>query len=160
MTGRDSVYVVHWPEIGVVKVGYSAVQRWNRFVFSGADVVKVYEFDSSSDAFAIEDWLHQSARALLRPAFDTATEEARILLGNKGAGYLECWLASIDEVHQVIADALARANAQANAQASGPSSATDGRNERTDADGSSPTAASSPSVTRAPTYRISIGDQP
>jgi hypothetical protein len=160
MTGTDSVYVVHWPEKGIVKIGYSAVQRWRRFVFSGADVIKVYEFDSGSDALHIEDWLHQSARALLVPAFSAATDEARILLGGNGAGYCECWMASLDDVYRVIEDSHARAHAQADAQASEPSTATDVTDERTDADGFSPTRDIRPSVTRTRTYGISIGDQP
>lgn len=160
MTGTHSVYVVHWPREGVMKVGYSSVRRWARFVSSGADVIKVYEFDSSSDAFDIEDWLHQSARALLARAFDSATEEARIMLGHKAAGYMECWRASLDDVYRVIADSHARAYAQTDAQASEASITTDGRNERTDVEGFSPSRDISPLVTRTRTYGVCLGGQP
>jgi hypothetical protein len=86
---KHTVYVVHWPEIRVVKAGYSERRRWRAFLSRGAEIVDLVEFEDVSDAFAYEDVLHDA----LRPngyAFDTALE-AKPYLGGAGGGYMECF---------------------------------------------------------------------
>lgn len=110
--GLYRVYVVYWPKNGVFKVGFSAVWRWKSFILRGADVVELYEFESSSDAFAIEGWLQESADALTDRAFPECTAEARELLGHKGGGYLECYRGDYQMVRDVIDDAIMRGLAE------------------------------------------------
>lgn len=86
---KSVVYVVHWPEIGVMKAGISEQKRWRKFVELGAVVIDLIEFDNYLDASAFETVVHKG----MRPngyAFNTAAE-AEPYLGGKGGGYCECF---------------------------------------------------------------------
>ncbi len=87
---KPTVYIVHWPEIRVIKAGFSCNQRWRPFVLRGAVIVDLIEFDCSSDAFAFEDVVDHALRAVCEPAFRTAAD-AEPHLGGRGGGWLECY---------------------------------------------------------------------
>jgi hypothetical protein len=90
MTRRNTIYVVVWPSIRVVKVGYSGRKRWRSFQNRGAELLALKDFDDCTTAFHFEDACHMGLRATCRYAFQSASE-AEPYLGNKGGGYLECF---------------------------------------------------------------------
>lgn len=85
-----TTYVVFWPESRVIKAGYSAFQRWRKFVIQGAQVVKLVEFPSCTEAFALESRIMEKLRSDYEYAFDTL-DESRGLLGPDGGGWCECF---------------------------------------------------------------------
>lgn len=113
---KDTVYVVHWPEINVFKVGYSAQQRWRSFVLRGANVLKLMEFDTSTEAFLVEGGCHAALWEVSRSPFQTPLEAAPYL-GNGGGGYVECFKVPGDlmasEILEYIRTLLGASNAQA-----------------------------------------------
>ena len=154
--GTPTVYVVAWPEFGVIKVGFSSVQSTKRFIFSGANVVELFEFESTTDAYHVESWLHDDAHSTLTKAFDRAGELARNLLGSNGSGWRECYRATADDAASLIARSMHRANAPSICTST--CSSIEGRAmARTDVRTNarrrlSPTTETSSSVTRARTY--------
>lgn len=87
---KHFVYLVHWPEINVMKAGYTAFNRWRVFTARGAVMVDLIEFDNSSDAFEFEDLVHRGMARRGPQAFTCATD-AVPWLGAGGGGYLECY---------------------------------------------------------------------
>lgn len=97
-TTEPTVYVVAWPEAGVIKNGYSERQRWRKFVLRGAEVVALYRFPSDfSAAFQFEAYLEGKASMLYPRAFPEKCDEAARLLGPDCGGYAECFRADPDE---------------------------------------------------------------
>lgn len=86
----DTIYVVHWPEINVMKAGYSTRRRWWAFQRRGAVVVDLIHFDNSTDAFAFESVVLAGLRSRGPLAFESAAE-AEPYLGGRGGGWLECY---------------------------------------------------------------------
>lgn len=88
---EPTVYIVHWPEIGVVKAGYSCNQRWRAFALRGATVVDLVPCEDSTDAFALEHVVEEALRRECRKRAFTSADDAAPYLGNRGGGWLECW---------------------------------------------------------------------
>lgn len=87
----DRVYVVVWPlPIGVIKVGYTSTNRHAAFINRGATLRELVEFTGSTAAFDVERAALDHLAKFLPRAFSSATEAVDIL-GNKGAGYMECY---------------------------------------------------------------------
>jgi len=90
-----AVYMVAWPGLNIVKVGYSSFQRWKPFVARGGELIGVEEFEDVTAAFRREDDLAWLMAEVSRPAF-TRREHAAQILGKKGSGWTECWAAPIE----------------------------------------------------------------
>lgn len=84
------VYIVHWPQINVFKVGSSDHQRWRAFALRGAKIIKLTRFDCPSCGYKFEGACHRAIWDVCRPAFGNATE-ALPYLGGTGGGYRECF---------------------------------------------------------------------
>jgi len=90
-TSKNYVYLVHWPEIRVFKVGFASHhRRWRAFCIRGANLVAVKSFEDHRSGYAFEDACHLSLTKVCRAAFD-APEDARPYLGGQGGGYVECF---------------------------------------------------------------------
>lgn len=87
---RPTTYLVCWPEVGIVKAGYTARQRWRKFLLRGAHLLQTVEFDSGISAFELETQLDDYLRAVCEPAFH-GPAEAEPYLGTGGGGWLECY---------------------------------------------------------------------
>lgn len=88
---KPTIYVVHWPEIGVVKSGFSCNQRWRAFQLRGAIVDDLIPFDDARDAFAMESLVDRALHQFcVRRPFKSA-RDAEPYLGGRGGGWLECW---------------------------------------------------------------------
>jgi hypothetical protein len=87
---NHTVYIVHWPDIGVIKAGYTGRKRWRTFVNRGAQIVDLVPFDNSTDAFEFESMVHRRLSSLGPLAFTSATE-ASPYLGRGGGGWCECY---------------------------------------------------------------------
>jgi hypothetical protein len=149
-------YIVDWPDAGVFKVGFSCNQRWRKFVLRGANVVALHSVPGATAAFALECYFENYALMLCRRAFDEKTDEARALLGSDAGGYLECHRGDGHKFYDLMLKHCSPSIAQIAGVASDASTTTDGRtNARTHADGFSPTADTSSSVTRTRTYGFS-----
>jgi len=98
---KPTVYVVHWPQIRVVKVGFSAERRWRSFEIRGADVVGLMEFSDAGEAFDFEYACHMGLQNVCRKAF-LSSQDAVPYLGNGGGGYLECYVLPADLMHSEI----------------------------------------------------------
>lgn len=85
-----TIYAVAWPEINVLKVGYSENQRWRPFLLRGGEVVQLSEFDDVVSAFSFESVCHRALRRICRTAFESATP-AVPFLGAAGGGWSECY---------------------------------------------------------------------
>ena len=146
-------YIVDWPEAGVFKIGYTAKQRYRKFVLRGANVVALHAVPGSTAAFSLECYFENYALMLCRRAFHEKTDEARALLGPDAGGYLECHRGDGHEFYALMLKHCSSSIAQIEGAASGASTTTDGRTyERTDADGLSPTSDTPSYVTRTRTY--------
>ncbi|WP_349318876.1 hypothetical protein [Mycolicibacterium canariasense] len=87
---KHTVYIVHWPDLGIVKVGYSLHQRWRTFVNRGAVVVDLVEVDSRGDGYALEALVLAAFAKRCGPAFESQPEADPYLAG-RGAGWRECF---------------------------------------------------------------------
>lgn len=87
---EPTVYVVEWPEIHVVKAGFSCNQRWRSFTLRGAEVVDLVRFPSSMDAFEFESVVLAAFRAQCVAGFPDS-DAAEPYLGNRGGGWAECF---------------------------------------------------------------------
>lgn len=87
---KHTVYIVQWPALGVVKIGYSLHQRWRAFLIRGAEVVDLVEVDSAADGYALETVVLGAFRQRCAPGF-TTPDEADPYLGGRGAGWRECF---------------------------------------------------------------------
>lgn len=96
-----SVYMVAWPDLNIVKVGYSYVQRWKPFVARGGILIGVEEFEDTAGAFLREDDLAWLMAEISERAFDHKAQAAEIL-GNKGSGWTECWSASLEQGRRIF----------------------------------------------------------
>lgn len=108
---RPTVYLVHWPEINVFKVGYSDFQRYRTFTLRGANLIDTKQFDSIDDGLNFEKACHYALRdGGCSPAFRQASEAVEYL-GSEGAGYSECFRLPADltapEIPQYIDAMLA-----------------------------------------------------
>ncbi|GAS95493.1 uncharacterized protein RMCC_2459 [Mycolicibacterium canariasense] len=90
-----TVYLVHWPEINVFKIGYTEFQRYRAFVVRGANILKLFPFPTSTEAFDLETICHDVLWNLCEGGFDTP-QEATPYLGNRGGGYVECFKTPAD----------------------------------------------------------------
>ncbi len=88
-----SVYMVAWPDLNIVKVGYSYVQRWKPFLARGGRLIGVEEFADAAAAFRRESDIAWLMAEISNPAF-THKAQAAVILGNRGSGWSECWAAS------------------------------------------------------------------
>lgn len=87
----DRVYVVVWPlPIGVIKVGYTSTKRHAAFVNRGATLRELVDFPDAASALEVEELALSHLGRRLPRAFSSAGEAVGIL-GNKGAGYMECY---------------------------------------------------------------------
>lgn len=87
---KPVVYLVHWPDVNVIKAGISMQKRWRAFVKRGGIVVDLVEFDDYADAAAFETVVHNGLRQYGSVAFDGAAE-AIPYLGGSGGGWAECF---------------------------------------------------------------------
>lgn len=85
------VYLVHWPELNVMKAGISTQKRWRAFLQRGAEVVDLVEFEDYADASAFESVVLKGISLRGQRAFGSAVEAIPYLGGN-GGGYCECYL--------------------------------------------------------------------
>lgn len=83
------VYVVIWPDWGIVKVGLSMNQRW--VAFHGARLIAQMGSECDDCARAMEKHLIGHLRRRGIPAF-RSSQDALPLLGSGGAGWTECTL--------------------------------------------------------------------
>lgn len=88
---EPTVYIVYWPEINVVKAGFSCNQRWRSFALRGAVVVDLVPCGNARDAFALERLVDRALQSVCRRRPFKSAAEAAPYLGNRGGGYLECW---------------------------------------------------------------------
>lgn len=88
---QATVYIVYWPDIRVVKAGYSYNQRWRAFERRGAVIVDLVPCEDWRDAFALEHLVDRALQRACRKRPFRSAEEATPYLGNRGGGYLECW---------------------------------------------------------------------
>lgn len=86
---KHVVYLVHWPEIGVMKAGCTSRRRWTAFIARGAEVVDLVEFDDVADAYAFESVVH-AGLAVHGLGFQNAAA-AEPYLGSEGGGWCECY---------------------------------------------------------------------
>lgn len=86
-------YVVMWPNDSLVKVGFTAKQRWRKFELRGAEVLALFEFEKSHDAFECESVGHHWLRDRFPYAFGLKDESVQFL-GADGGGWAECFRAS------------------------------------------------------------------
>jgi len=86
-----TVYAVVFPDLHILKVGYSGGQRWRNFVARGAEVLELIEFDDTEEAHAFEGSTHQYLRSRLGPGFRSAND-AEPHLGIGGGGWGETYL--------------------------------------------------------------------
>ena len=108
------VYVVGWRDAGVIKNGFSMRQRWRKFLLNGAELLALYEFsDSTGRAIQFESYLEQRAAFLYPSAFKVKSVDAAALLGPDCGGYLECFLADVDDWSQLLPEQCSFSNAQA-----------------------------------------------
>jgi hypothetical protein len=88
---KNNVYLVYWPQIRVLKVGFASDKsRWRAFCIRGANLLAVKEFDNSTEGYAFEDACHMALGTVCRRAFNKS-EEAVPYLGGRGGGYVECY---------------------------------------------------------------------
>jgi hypothetical protein len=106
---NPTCYVVAWESDRIIKAGYTAAQRWRKFVARGADVVLLADFPVSRPAFALESELFEYMRGSMTYAFETLAE-SRPYLGSDGGGYAECFRVS-DSLPDAIAQCVRIANA-------------------------------------------------
>jgi hypothetical protein len=99
--GVPTVYVVGWPDAGVVKVGYSAARRWRPFVARGGVIIRLEPHTNGPEAIQRETYLHTLMSAAFEPAF-TEKAQALPILGTGGSGFLECYSASIEQAEAVL----------------------------------------------------------
>jgi hypothetical protein len=83
------VYLVHWPDIAVMKAGVSCQKRWRAFVQRGAEIVDLVPCDDPADAYELESVVHAGLIGS-GLAFRSAAEAVPYLGGN-GGGYRECF---------------------------------------------------------------------
>ncbi|SIJ02156.1 Uncharacterised protein [Mycobacteroides abscessus subsp. bolletii] len=87
---KHLVYLVHWPEIHVMKAGCTSRKRWRKFVIRGAELVDLIEFDDCSDALDLESLALRGLSAHGPLAFGSA-KESEPYLGRGGGGWRECY---------------------------------------------------------------------
>lgn len=82
-------YVVGWPELDVIKIGSTlrGRARWGTFLNRGGVMIDLACFD---DSISAEVYLENIVSMFYNRAFDSK-HEAKHILGNNGAGYLECF---------------------------------------------------------------------
>ena len=88
-----TVYAVAIPG-GIVKIGYSAGQRWRNFVARGARVLWLVEFPDTlagcREALEYESAVHRWMSERFPPGY-ASKAEANAALGIGGAGFKECY---------------------------------------------------------------------
>lgn len=84
------VYFVSWDGHGIVKAGSTQLKRWRLFTSRGARLRALYEVHTSTEMYALETCFLASLADSGIPAFDSAAD-AVPFLGDKGAGYMECY---------------------------------------------------------------------
>lgn len=97
-------YVVGWPNLGVIKIGstMNGRARWGTFLARGAALIDLACYDCSTTA---EAYLKSLIERDYAPAFQEKSE-AKSILGNRGAGYLECYRVPVSDWHIVQRMAL------------------------------------------------------
>lgn len=96
MAEQPTVYAVYWPEINVVKVGYSGGRRWRTFTSRGAQLLQLLDdFTTVGDALDFEAVCHLVLEEVCHYAFRSAAEAAPYL-GNNGGGHRECFKVPAD----------------------------------------------------------------
>lgn len=103
------VYVVSWPQSKVVKVGFTAKQRYRHFVINGAELNVRYEFEDAHSAFEFEtfghDWLRVNSAGY---AFETL-DSSKPFMGPDGGGYAECFSADMATIDSLLEHMLEHA---------------------------------------------------
>lgn len=87
-----TVYIMRWPD-QVLKVGYSANQRWRKHIFNGGEVLALFVYPTSTEAFAFETAGHEFLRASAGNAF-AGRGDAIDHLGPDCDGWAECFRGS------------------------------------------------------------------
>ena len=102
-------YVIGWPN-GVIKVGSTSNgrRRWGMMLARGGIMIDQAYYVRAGQGVEAESWLHEQLAGIFPPAFNSK-HEAEPILGNQGAGYLECYQVDPSEWHYV--QQLARAAA-------------------------------------------------
>lgn len=106
------LYVVRWPKHGLVKVGVSETERWQKF---GDDVEVVFTVRlERALALAVERETHDRMSAECVRPFRRG-DQAKRLLGKRGEGFTECYRddgVALRVVGEVLGEVLAEAAAQ------------------------------------------------
>jgi hypothetical protein len=84
------IYVMYWPEHGILKVGISAKARWEQWRRLGAVPIATADTCCMEHARTIEAWMLKRLSRFGARAF-FSEEEARFALGKKRGGYSECY---------------------------------------------------------------------
>lgn len=84
------VYVVCWPELGIVKIGISTTVRWEKWHSRGAVTVATKDACCASHARSIESWMLKRLSRFGARAF-ASEQDARFALGKQRGGYTECY---------------------------------------------------------------------
>lgn len=98
---RWLVYVVHWEAENIVKVGVTGGRRWQRFVGRGARLVHLFTPQCGVTAPSIERRMELAVSRICKPAFGDKLS-ADPYLGQRGAGWTECYRVPADQVEHVL----------------------------------------------------------
>ena len=98
----NQVYIVGWPDIGVVKVGVTSNgrRRYGAFLNRGAEMLSLTSHKGMA-FLEIEGRMHSAMEMRWPPAFESRAEAAEFL-GQRGGGWLECYSVPVTEWHDVI----------------------------------------------------------
>ena len=98
----NQVYIVGWPDLGIVKVGTTSNgrERYGPFLNRGAELISLTSHKGLS-YLDIERRAHEVMETRWPLAFESKTEAAEHL-GKGGCGWLECYSIPVTEWHDVI----------------------------------------------------------
>lgn len=103
MAKHAFLYVVRWPAVGVVKIGYTdhLRRRTARYICRrGGVLLSSRRYDDYADAFVAED-----AAAAVMSAWPKAfadRHEGEPYLGGRGSGWTECYLVPDEELDECV----------------------------------------------------------
>lgn len=95
-------YVVGWVD-GVVKIGNTnhGQRRWGTFLARGGQMLDLAEYGELIHGLEAEQWLQAQINKKYRRAFTDRIQAAE-RLGNRGAGWYECYAIPTEDWPQLI----------------------------------------------------------
>ena len=98
----NQIYIVGWPDDGIVKVGVTSNgrERYGPFLNRGAEMISLTSHKGMA-FLEIERHMHDEMGTRWPPAFESK-HEASEYLGRQGGGWLECYSIPVTEWHDVI----------------------------------------------------------